>query len=113
LAKHMAQLAQQNGLAARAVDMAEFRPQELKQVRRLALLASTYGDGKPPDPAASFYEFLHSRKAPRLEGVKFSVLGLGDSTYVNFCQTGKDFDSRLEVLGAERIHERAICDLDY
>jgi sulfite reductase (NADPH) flavoprotein alpha-component len=113
LAKHMEKLAQQNGLTARAVDMAEFRPQELKQVRRLALLASTYGDGQPPDSAASFYEFLHSRKAPRLEGVKFAVLGLGDSTYVSFCQTGKDFDSRLEALGAERIRERAVCDVDY
>jgi sulfite reductase (NADPH) flavoprotein alpha-component len=113
LAKHMEKLARQNGLTARAVDMAEFRPQELKQVRRLALLASTYGDGQPPDSAAGFYEFLHSRKAPKLEGVKFAVLGLGDSTYVNFCQTGKDFDLRLEALGAERIRERAVCDLDY
>lgn len=113
LAKHMAKLAQQNGLAARAVDMAVFRPPELKQVRHLAVLVSTYGDGKPPDLAANFYEFLHSRKAPKLEGVKFAVLGLGDSTYVNFCQTGKDFDTRLEALGAERIHERAVCDLDY
>ena len=77
------------------------------------MLVSTYGDGKPPDLAANFYEFLHSRKAPKLEGVKFAVLGLGDSTYVNFCQTGKDFDTRLEALGAERIHERAVCDLDY
>jgi len=113
LAKHMAKLAQQNGLTARVVDMAVFRPQELKQLRHLAVLVSTYGDGKPPDLAANFYEFLHSRKAPKLEGMKFAVLGLGDSTYVNFCQTGKEFDVRLEALGAERIHERAVCDLDY
>lgn len=113
LARHMAKLAQQNGLTAHAVDMAVFRPPELKQVRQLAVLVSTYGDGKPPDLAANFYEFLHSRKAPKLEGMKFAVLGLGDSTYVNFCQTGKDFDVRLEALGAERIHERAVCDLDY
>jgi sulfite reductase (NADPH) flavoprotein alpha-component len=113
MAKHMAKLAQQNGLAVHVVDMAVFRPPELKQVRQLAVLVSTYGDGKPPDLAANFYEFLHSRKAPKLKGVKFAVLGLGDSTYVNFCQTGKDFDVRLEALGAERIHERAVCDLDY
>jgi sulfite reductase (NADPH) flavoprotein alpha-component len=109
----MEKLAQKNGLTARAIDMADFRPQELKQVRQLAVLVSTYGDGKPPDTAASFYEFLHSRKAPKLEGVKFSVLGLGDSTYVNFCQTGNDFDIRLEALGAERIHERASAIVDY
>lgn len=50
-------------------------------------------EGDPPDiNALEFHEFLHSRKAPKLEGVRFSVLALGDQTYEFFCQTGKDFD---------------------
>jgi sulfite reductase (NADPH) flavoprotein alpha-component len=113
LAGRMAELAKAKGLAARAVDMAEFRAQELKNVRFLAVLSSTYGDGDPPGPAAGFYEFLHSRKAPRLEGTKFAVLGLGDSSYERFCQTAKDFDRRLEELGATRLHARTECDVDY
>lgn len=113
LAGRMGELARERGLMARVVDMADFRPQGLKEVRHLVVLVSTYGDGDPPDRAAGFHEFLHSRKAPRLEGTKFAVLGLGDSTYERFCQTGKDFDHRLELLGAERIHPRADCDVDY
>ena len=113
LARHMAALAGGRGLGARVVDMAEFRPQELKAARTLVVITSTYGEGDPPDHAAAFYEFLHGRKAPRLEGTKFAVLGLGDSSYERFCQTGKDFDRRLEALGAERIHPRADCDVDY
>ena len=31
----------------------------------------------------------------------FSVLSLGDSSYEFFCQTGKDFDKRLEELGGK------------
>lgn len=112
-ASRMGDLAQQRGLPARVVDMAEFRPQELRQVRHLVVLTSTYGDGDPPAGAAGFYEFLHGRKAPRLDGTKFAVLGLGDSTYERFCQTGKDFDRRLEALGAKRLHARADCDVDF
>ena len=55
--------------------------------------------GKQPDNALSFHEFLHSKRAPKLEDLSFSVLALGDSSYEFFCQTGKEFDQRLEELG--------------
>jgi len=113
LARRMAALAEGRGLVARVIDMAEFRPQELKATRAMVVITSTYGEGEPPDHAAGFHEFLHGRKAPRLEGTKFAVLGIGDSSYEHFCQTGKDFDRRLEALGAERVHPRADCDVDY
>ncbi|WP_119460002.1 assimilatory sulfite reductase (NADPH) flavoprotein subunit [Rhodospirillaceae bacterium SYSU D60014] len=113
LAERTGELARQKGLFATVKDTAEFRPQDLKAVKRLVVVTSTHGEGTPPDTAADFYEFLHGRKAPKLDGVKFAVLGLGDSTYEHFCQTGKDVDKRLQELGAERIHARADCDVDY
>ncbi len=113
LAEDMAALATARGMAARAVDMADFRLQELRDVRDLVVITSTYGEGEPPGPATTFYEFLHSAKAPRLAETRFAVLGLGDSSYENFCQTAKDFDQRLETLGATRLHPRADCDVDF
>ncbi|SRR5579871_552873 len=113
VAKRLGEFATACGLSARAVDMAMFRSQELKSVTRLVVVTATHGDGAPPDPAAGFYEFLHSRKAPRLEGTTFAVLGLGDSSYEHFCQTAKDFDRRLEELGARRLLDRVDCDTDY
>lgn len=91
----------------------DFKPKDLKKVEDLFIITATHGEGDPPDNAISFYEFLFSRKAPKLKNVKFSVLALGDQSYEFFCQTGKDFDKRLEELGGERIYPRADCDVDF
>ena len=61
----------------------------------------------------TFYEFLFSKRAPKLQDIRFSVLALGDQSYEFFCQTGKDFDSRLEKLGGQRLFPRVDCDVDY
>ena len=38
--------------------------------------------------------------APRLDGVEFGVLALGDTAYAEFCAIGKKIDERLAALGA-------------
>ena len=43
----------------------------------------------------------------------YSVLSLGDTSYEFFCQTGKDFDKRLEELGGKRLAPRVDCDVDF
>ncbi|MGD7046331.1 assimilatory sulfite reductase (NADPH) flavoprotein subunit [Jeotgalibacillus proteolyticus] len=91
----------------------EFKPKNIGKIEDLLLITSTHGDGDPPDNAIEFYEFLHSKRAPKLDGVRFSVLALGDSSYEFYCQTGKDFDKRLEELGADRMYPRVDCDLDF
>ncbi|MDG5473671.1 assimilatory sulfite reductase (NADPH) flavoprotein subunit [Jeotgalibacillus sp. ET6] len=91
----------------------EFKPKNVGKIEDLLLITSTHGDGDPPDNAIEFYEFLHSKRAPKLDGVRFSVLALGDSSYEFYCQTGKDFDKRIEELGAERMYPRVDCDLDF
>ncbi|AYU54045.1 assimilatory sulfite reductase (NADPH) flavoprotein subunit [Staphylococcus debuckii] len=94
-------------------EMDQYKTKELKKVEDLLIVTSTHGEGDPPDNAISFYDFLYGRKAPNLEGARFSVLALGDQSYEFFCQTGKDFDARLEELGADRILPRVDCDIDF
>ncbi|GAB4363180.1 MAG: assimilatory sulfite reductase (NADPH) flavoprotein subunit [Methylohalobius crimeensis] len=101
------------GVRAQAVDMADYEPRKLKQEKFLLAITSTHGEGDPPAPAEGFFEFLHSIKAPKLDGVRFSVLSLGDSSYEFFCEAGKVIDARLEALGAERFQDRVDCDVDY
>ncbi len=93
--------------------MSDFKPNNLKKVQNLLIVVSTHGEGAPPDNALSFHEFLHGRRAPKLDELYFSVLSLGDSSYEFFCKTGKEFDKRLEELGGTRLFPRVDCDLDY
>lgn len=93
--------------------MNDFKPNQLKKVSNLLIIVSTHGEGDPPDNAIIFHEFLHGKRAPKLEHVNFSVLSLGDSSYEFFCETGKQFDKRLEELGASRVYPRFDCDLDF
>ncbi|MEX2516269.1 MAG: assimilatory sulfite reductase (NADPH) flavoprotein subunit [Gammaproteobacteria bacterium] len=113
LAELACQRAEARGLSARVIDMADYKPRELRNERLILIITATHGEGDPPDPAEDFYRFVHGRKAPKLEGAKFAVLALGDSSYEHYCQTGRDFDARLEGLGAQRLIERVDCDVNF
>jgi sulfite reductase (NADPH) flavoprotein alpha-component len=105
--------AESRGLAVKLVNMADYKPNQLKKEKFIAIAVSTYGEGEPPEDAENLHEFLASKKAPKLDGVKVAVIGLGDSSYEFFCQTAIDFEQRLTSLGAEAIVTRADFDVDY
>ena len=94
-------------------DVAEFSAKKLKSVGYLALIASTYGEGEPPDTGEDFYNAVMGDRAAKMADAKFAVFGLGDSTYEFFCKLGADFDSRFEALGGTRLLDRVDCDVDY
>ncbi|MFQ5609691.1 MAG: sulfite reductase flavoprotein subunit alpha, partial [Woeseiaceae bacterium] len=93
--------------------LVDYKPSRLKREQLVAFVVSTHGEGDPPDDAELFHEFLMSKKAPQLADLKYTVLALGDSSYVNFCETGREFDARLTELGAKRLAPMVECDLDY
>ncbi|WP_269537201.1 assimilatory sulfite reductase (NADPH) flavoprotein subunit [Cerasicoccus fimbriatus] len=113
LASRAKKAAAAKGFKPKTVDMGDYKTADFAKEKNLLVICSTWGDGEPPDRAVPFYEFVMGDKAPKLEGARFSVLSLGDTAYEKFCQTGKDFDERLEKLGAKRFHPRTDCDLDY
>jgi len=113
LGKALAAAASAKGLSPQVFDMADYKTRNLKDEQDLLFIVSTYGEGDPPQPSVGFFEFLEGKRAPKLEGVRYSVLALGDSTYEKYCEAGKRVDARLEELGAKRLSDRVDCDIDY
>lgn len=113
LAEQFAQEAAAKGINTQVLDAAKLKLNDLKSISHLVITVSTHGDGEPPENIAEFHKLLFSKKAPQLAHLNFAVLALGDSSYPQFCQTGKEFDERLATLGATRIVPRADLDVDY
>ncbi|VVE87286.1 assimilatory sulfite reductase (NADPH) flavoprotein subunit [Pandoraea bronchicola] len=113
VAEHAKARALDAGFKVDLFAMGDYKASRLKTDKLLLVAVSTQGEGEPPDDARDFYDFLHGAKAPKLEGTRFAVLGLGDSSYEKFCQAGKDFDARLAALGAQRLVARVDSDVDY
>lgn len=113
LARRIVDRLTQSGIRHTLLDMIECRKVTLQEANNLLVVVSTHGNGDPPERALPLVELLNSRKAPRLDHLKFAVLALGDSSYEKFCETGRQFDARLEALGAARLQARADCDVDF
>jgi sulfite reductase (NADPH) flavoprotein alpha-component len=113
LAKTLAAAATSRGLSPKLVEMAAYNVRQIKDEQDILVVCSTHGEGDPPEPAIAFFEYLEGPRAPKLGGVRYSVLALGDSTYEKYCEAGKRIDRRFEELGAKHLSPRVDCDTDY
>ena len=101
------------GVEARLSSAGDFKSKTLPDEDIVLLVTSTQGEGEPPEEALPLYKFIYGKKKPDLGKLTFAVLGLGDSSYPNFCQAGKDFDAKFAELGAGRLNDLGICDLEF
>ncbi len=114
LARRLEKEATRRGFQARAAGMDSINAEDLIQERQVLIVTSTR-EGHMPDNALNFWSLLNQNgSSPRLNGVTYSVLALGDRRYAEtFCLAGRRLDERLAELGAHRIHPRVECDLEY
>lgn len=101
------------GIPAQLTAAGDFKSKSLVDEDIVLLVTSTQGEGEPPEEALPLHKFLFGKKTPDLSRIHFAVLGLGDSSYPNFCQAAKDFDAQLAALGGHRVLARVDCDADY
>ncbi|CAG7834783.1 unnamed protein product [Allacma fusca] len=68
----------------------------------VVIVTSTTGDGDPPENADKFWRKLRRKNldGKTLLFVRYTILGLGDTNFNNFCNCGKTIHRRFQELGA-------------
>lgn len=112
LALQFTTTAKQRKLPVKCTAIEQYKFEDLRKEEYLLVIISTQGEGEPPETARKFFDSIHAEN-PDLSSLNYSVLGLGDSSYPLFCQTGIDLDQRFSALNAQRIHPLQKCDVDY
>ncbi|GBG66666.1 hypothetical protein CBR_g66801 [Chara braunii] len=90
------------GIKSQVRTLNEFTVEKLSSVRVLIVVVSSTGDGDPPENAVRFCGDLRKRSHPAtmLSGVRYTVVGLGDSNYTRYMAIPRLFTRRLPELGA-------------
>lgn len=117
------------GFLVHVVDLEDVGVDDLKSshpdengISRVVMISATYGEGESPDNAMAFSNELCDRATTQilfqqvkhldepleptcLEGVEYSVFGLGNKQYDHYNSMGKFLDHALERVGAKRFAE--------
>jgi len=106
VANSVRDLLREAGHPAEVMMMDDLKPAIFAREGVFLLCSSTYGQGDVPDNARDFYEAI-DRAKPDLSAVRYGLISLGDSTYIDtYNHGGKQFDELLSACGATRIGER-------
>ncbi|WP_454688735.1 sulfite reductase subunit alpha [Achromobacter aloeverae] len=109
LAEMTADVLRADGVDARVAALGGMDAGRLSAWPRVLFVASTYGEGDPPDEAATFAGRVMA-SLPDLRGMRYAVLALGDATYENFCGFGRRLAAWLRDSGATPLFDTVEVD---
>lgn len=112
LATQLATSAKKQGIQVKLTGVDQYRITDLPKEEYFFLVISTQGDGEPPILAKKFYDYILNNTLD-LSKVNFGILGLGDSSYPEFCKTAEDLQARFTELGGKEFYPVIKCDTDY
>lgn len=109
LARHTVSLLATAGHTAQAVPLGQVDADTLRGAPQILFVVATFGEGDAPDAAAPFVRTVLGSQ-PDLSGLRYAVLGLGDSSYARFCGFARSLDEWLASRGARALFERLEAD---
>ena len=109
LAWQTARLLHTAGMPAHILPLGQLQLADLQGAERALFIASTCGEGDPPDNASLFARNALATAAP-LQQLHYGLLALGDRTYQNFCGFGRALDQWLQAQGAQPLFARIEVD---
>jgi len=85
---------------------------DLKKMKYVTFVTSTSGEGEFPPNAVKFWNRLSkaTKEDTSLADMKFTVLGLGDSSYSKFCEAARLINEKFEQLGGKRFYPYTTLD---
>jgi sulfite reductase (NADPH) flavoprotein alpha-component len=104
LAERTAENLRNSGLQVKLRSMEHVDAALLSRVTRALFVASTTGEGDPPDPALAFVRGVMSQSLV-LSHLHYAVLALGDREYAQYCGFGHQLDDWLRQHGAQPLFD--------
>lgn len=101
------------GVEVNSIALDEYKTRQLASEANVIFIVSTHGEGEPPAMAEDFHAFITGKRSPKLPGLNFAVVALGDKSYKLFCKTGIDIDLALTQAGAQAILPILKLDVDF
>lgn len=100
------------GLKILVGDLSDFDYENLNEVPDDVLVffvLATYGEGEPTDDAVEFFDYLEN-EADDLSNLKYSIFGLGNTTYEFYNEMAKKCETKLTEFNAESFSPMGLGD---
>ena len=111
VAKKLESLAKERGFIANLNEMNFHNINTFRQLRNVAIITSTYGNGELPDMALDFWDELKNSKT-RISSLRYGLITLGDRSHEIFCGGGRSISKKLEELDCKKVIKNLECDGD-
>ena len=111
VAKKLQMLAKNQGFQVNLVEMNYHNINTFRQLRNVAIITSTYGNGEVPEMGKDFWEELKSSKV-EMANLRYGLIALGDKSHEIFCGAGKAISKKLDELKSTKVIQNLECDGD-
>ena len=111
VAKKLQLLAKNQGFNAKLFEMNYHNMNTFRQLRNVAIVTSTYGNGEVPEMGIDFWNELKSSKV-EMVNLRYGLIALGDKSHKIFCGAGKAISKKLDDLKCIKVIQNLECDGD-